>query len=59
MTKKDYERIAQVIYRGQNALPNEKLVPIPFEYLLDTLTQDNPRFDADRFTKACGLVDRV
>ena len=62
MTKKDYEMLARLInHRVQRDLP---LRGFAFETLKgfawdfsDEAKRDNPRFDRDRFLKACGVCD--
>lgn len=58
MTRKDYEKIAAVIkgmpdhaatLRAQKASCASSFA--------DMLAADNPRFDRERFLKACGLED--
>lgn len=59
MTKKDYELIAKAISRVT-------AMPAPYRYggqysalaLADVLGKDNPRFDKERFLKACGYTER-
>lgn len=65
MTRKDYELIAGAVSRSRMAKTLDadakrrgaaedalRLVAID---LAATLAHDNPRFDRDRFLKACGL----
>ena len=48
MTKKDYQKIAELISLG--------VEPVKFVYeLMDILEDDNPRFDRKKFLIACGL----
>ena len=49
MTKKDYIRIAECIKKHRNG--NIRLM-VEFCKVFKT---DNPRFDKDRFLKACGM----
>jgi len=49
MTKKDYEKIASVIFRCGDIISKQKLIAD----LADAFAQDNPRFDRDRFFNAC------
>lgn len=57
MTRKDYEKIAQVM----SEVLNEHLAE-PYQWmgtvnaLADMLKQDNPRFDKHTFRNACGWV---
>ncbi len=60
MTKKDYETIAKIIAQvqrefrgvedGVNALRDVAV------FLASDLERDNPRFDRERFLKACGVA---
>lgn len=54
MTKKDYELIAEVLNSGVMAYSKKEQVCNKF---IEALTRDNPRFNKDIFSKACGLVD--
>ena len=62
MTKKDYELIAKTIKTSKNFKDTEKMTK---EDILRDLTaslcfklqEDNPRFNADKFIKACGYID--
>jgi len=57
MTRKDYELIAEVFsdhnrrYGRRTAAVADELA----EDMADALKEDNPRFDRERFLKACGL----
>lgn len=57
MTRKDYERIVSAI-RGV-AKAKGATVPKPIvetaQSISDALAADNPRFDRERFLKACGI----
>lgn len=59
MTKKDYELIASVfVYtkdQGINNLDHES-VDITARFMATTLALNNPRFDRDKFLKACGVT---
>lgn len=62
MTRKDYELIAKAlktqieISRTYNEEDGEFAVTnIAFDLVTD-LAKDNPRFDRDRFLKACGVI---
>lgn len=49
MTKKDYQKIAELISLG--------LEPVKFTYeLMNILEDDNPRFDREKFLTACGIT---
>lgn len=63
MTKKDYELIAKTLnhareYEG-NAPDDKKIIITLLDVLADDLSEelaeDNPRFDRNRFLKACGV----
>lgn len=63
-SKKDYEAIADVILREaktakyymKNEQPGDAVVLISFivEGLIEVFEKTNPRFDIDKFEKACG-----
>jgi hypothetical protein len=61
MTRKDYERIAQVFYNSQfvkKEIDNwgaSKLFMSLVEAMTETLAEDNPQFDAGKFLKATGV----
>ena len=57
MTKKDYIKIATVLksYGNANTKIN-KLVAKLVDEMATTLKQDNPRFNRDKFYKACGIA---
>jgi hypothetical protein len=58
MTRKDYNKIAESL---KNSKPCPDLKDMLFAWevtvagLADALHDDNPRFDYDRFIKACGF----
>ena len=56
MTKKDYEKIAQVMSEvlNDNAEPFQWMGTV--NSLAQMLGQDNPRFDKHTFRNACGWV---
>ena len=66
MTKKDYELIAQSIWRSGFALnldknkvkqeAREKMRSLIVHDLCGSLQNDNPRFDENKFFKACGVI---
>jgi hypothetical protein len=63
MTRKDYELIAKAInlaVRGAIALdrPLSELRFLAATLAMD-LRRDNPRFDEDKFLKACGLGEMI
>lgn len=48
MTKKDYKKVAELLY----------LYPQPLKFvheLMDIFEDDNPRFDRAKFLTACGV----
>lgn len=66
MTRKDYEKIAEVIAdRAEMAREGDGAMWSP-EFVLRTLVmklaivfeEENPRFDAGRFGVACGFADQ-
>ena len=71
MTKKDYELIAKKIYylttvsmiagRGEVVKKEQILTVLDClaEHLAEGLEKDNPKFDEDKFIKACGLSEAV
>lgn len=54
MSRKDFEMIARVVryFRSRNLV-----VPGLGEAFADELEKTNPRFDRQRFLKACGVDD--
>ncbi len=68
MSKKDYELIASAVWRSgaamrigrtrkDIAIGREQMQKLIAGDLAATLSHDNPRFDKDRFLKACGVSD--
>lgn len=57
MSRKDYGAIAKIIWaqRCGDTRVNEHIDGI-VEDLIMYFSEDNPRFDADRFRKATGMV---
>ena len=63
MSKKDYKIIAEAIWRSGYIKDSNKIRQEAKESmrrlivndLIGSLKQDNPRFDRDKFTEACGL----
>lgn len=61
MTKKDYEKIANVFYKTLGTIDRSWFEEATDHVervacnMADMLAQDNPRFDRDRFLKACGV----
>lgn len=64
MTKKDYEKIAKVLAKRitvtgefSRAYQNEVREQVKYvaSDLADTFAEDNPKFDRERFLKACGV----
>lgn len=59
MTRKDYKLIAEAIYTAANtgaALSQENMRTRIVRNLVRALKDDNIRFDADKFTAACGVT---
>jgi hypothetical protein len=60
MTRRDYVLIAAALKGAHDShihtLPGAIGVRTAALTLADTLAQDNPRFDRDRFLKACGVA---
>ena len=65
MTRKDYVAIAAVLRKRVDRLPDQgttleqrvrlaEVLEIAYR-IADVFQRDNPRFDEDRFLKACGL----
>ncbi len=55
MTKKDYEKIAEVLRKGVRPVQVEPWFNNMVDRLCDVFQADNPRFDAERFKTACKL----
>ncbi len=54
MTKKDYIKLANIIDKHTSVTEPDRITRQSFiNALCDVLKADNPRFDADRFIKAC------
>ena len=51
-TKKDFEFVAALISAANNGTP----APVLATLAAAKFAEDNPRFDADRFKRACGLT---
>ena len=51
-TKKDFEFVAALISAANNGTP----APVLATLAAAKFAKDNPRFDADRFKRACGLT---
>ena len=54
MTRKDYVMIAEVIATSWHSSAETKRDLA--QNMADALETDNPRFDRDRFLKACGVT---
>lgn len=58
MTKKDFELIARVIANYRNEIPGtarkDNAASEIAHRFAEELKKTNPRFDVDRFVKACG-----
>jgi len=50
-TKKDFEFVAALINAANNGTP----APVLATLAAAQFAKDNPRFDVDRFKRACGL----
>ena len=55
MTRKDYQAIADALRRMGEYTQNWQAVTLAVWPLVAVFEADNPRFDAERFVKACGL----
>ncbi len=59
MTRKDYELIAERISSSREADARngreEELLDSVSRRLADALASENPRFDRERFLRACGV----
>lgn len=55
MTRKDYILIAKAIKDASSAPGFAARNSFVTHALADALAKDNPRFDRDRFMKACGV----
>lgn len=49
MTRKDYEKVAKAIAKGQD------IVDLTYD-LIRIFEEENPRFDRVRFLEACGFL---
>jgi hypothetical protein len=57
MTRKDYQLIAEVFANLGQIIDIKETVAVDLaRNLADALETDNPRFDRDRFLKACGVT---
>ncbi len=67
MTKKDYELIAQSIWRSGYIKDNNKIRQEAREKMrhliaidiASSLKNENPRFDQSKFYKACGIDESI
>ena len=67
MTRKDYEQVAQAIarVRADRKAPNGGLLPLEVRHtieeiedrLIQIFSDDNPRFDHEKFLRACKAID--
>jgi len=56
LTKKDFKAVAIIIERSFSGdTSTEYELPVLVEHLADYFATQNPRFDRERFMKACGL----
>jgi hypothetical protein len=53
MSKKDYEAVARIL--SDSRAISDAALPYLAEKFADWFADDNPRFDRERFLKACGL----
>ena len=56
MTRKDYEMIAAAIERATHSDEPLSQAALIVSELANTFKADNPRFDAEKFIRACGFV---
>ena len=60
MTKKDYIIISNAVYEvlehNRDCGEAVNLTRNILHKIADAMTKDNPRFDRQRFLKACGLI---
>lgn len=61
MTKKDFELIASVLKDCKQVIPQYEQYSYDMitSKLSDKLAQVNPRFNRDRFLKACGVENSI
>ena len=57
LTKKDYELIAGVLKLADAECWTDHIELIA-EEMADSLEQDNPKFDRNKFLTACGIVEK-
>lgn len=55
MSRKDYEKIAATIQGLQDVIPNANEHWIIAKRFAVMLANENPRFDSEKFMKACGV----
>ena len=53
MTRKDYEKIANILNKGIRPVQADAWFNSLLDNLCDMFQADNPRFDAERFKEAC------
>lgn len=61
MTRKDYKAIADAIRKAWDAATDstdtaEEAMLLTIGNIGDIMAQDNPRFDRDKFERACGIA---
>jgi hypothetical protein len=58
MTRKDYVMIAETVRAAFDVGPlaNTQLRDFLARLLADGMARDNPRFDRERFLRACGIT---
>lgn len=57
MTRKDYVAIAAAIHNApwSDSMTAEATITAIAENIAEVMSRDNPRFDRERFLKACGV----
>lgn len=56
MTRKDYIEIARILREFRNCFNSDGNYSSMVEWFADWCEDDNPRFDRDRFEKACKVA---
>ena len=56
MTRKDYKLIAEILRDSLDAIIDDLALEALASNFADELAKDNPRFNRERFLKACGVV---
>ena len=55
MTRKDYTKFADMLQGLRKAQFDEQIVSVVVDEISFIFAEDNPRFDRERFLKACEL----